>query len=114
MECSIRFQVKTPIIQFRNDPDVERWFACSLKLASTRPSSPPVSGAVSAPVQTGNYVSKALDDLQRFLQLRINANAQGFCRVFDDNIRLHALALYAVSLSGVPACNRHAQDLACG
>ena len=73
---------------------------------------PPGRGAVSGPPQTGNYVSKTLHDLQRFLQLRVNPNAEGFCRVFDGDVRLHALALYAFSPPRIPARDGNAQDIA--
>ena len=77
-----------------------------LELASTRPSSLPVCGAVSGPLQSGNYVSKTWDDLQCLFELHVNANAQGFRRVFDDHIRLHALASMQspgpITLPGAP------------
>ena len=72
----------------------------------------PKAGTVVGPPQTGNYVSKTLHDLQRFLQLRVNPNAEGFCRVFDGDVRLHALALYAFSLPGIPASDWNTQDIA--
>ena len=54
---------------------------------------------------------QGLDNFQRSIQLRINASPERFRRVFDNEIRLDTLAFDTVSLPGIPAGDRHSQNV---
>src|SRR5438128_195165 len=57
---------------------------------------------------------EGLDDFQCFVQLGIRSSPKGFWRVFDNEIRLNALAFDTFSLPGIPAGDWHSEDVSPG
>src|SRR5258708_10005483 len=56
-------------------------------------------------------VVQRVHDFESLLQLGINASPERFWRILHGQIGLHSFALNAVSMPGIPAGDRHSQDV---